>query len=278
MDAGCRLDGGPVDSGSGFPYARSKNSQPTDRSRLKKVLLCIVLIGIAVLGAGTLALYFSLPPVAHLKTQNPKTTALIQQRQKEAQRAGREFKVRQVWVSFDSIPQLLRESVRVAEDARFYEHEGIDYEEIRAALKKDLERGGFMRGASTITQQLAKNLFLSTDRTIVRKLKEFWLARQLEQELPKNRIFHLYLNVIEFGPGVFGVEAAARHFFGKSAGQLNLEEIVRLTAVIPKPLVETPTRTSSWMKWKAGWVLTTLRKTGHISQEQYLQAAGKFKS
>ena len=202
------------------------------------------------LGAGA-RLYFSLPNVSHLKTQNPKTTALIQQRQREAQRAGREFKVRQVWVGFDGIPELLRKSVRVAEDARFYEHEGIDYEEIREALKKDLEQGGWARGASTITQQLAKNLFLSTERSLIRKLKEYLLARQLEQELPKNRIFHLYLNVIEFGPGIFGVEAAARHFFGKSVGQLNLEEIVRLTAVIPKPLVETPTRTSRWLKWKS---------------------------
>jgi monofunctional biosynthetic peptidoglycan transglycosylase len=140
-----------------------------------------------------------------------------------------------------------------------------------------LERGGFVRGASTITQQLAKNLFLSTDRNIVRKLKEFWIARRLEQELSKNRIFHLYLNVIELGPGIFGVEAAARHFFGKSVGQLNLEEIVRLTAVVPKPLVENPTRTSSWMRWRSGWILTTLRKTGHISQEQFLQVSARFK-
>ena len=83
--------------------------------------------------------------------------------------------------------------------------------------------------------------------------------------------------MIEFGPGVFGVEAAARHYFGKGVGQLNLEEIVRLTAVIPKPLVESPTRTSKWLKWKAGWILTTLRKTNHISQDQYLQAAARFK-
>jgi len=111
----------------------------------------------------------------------------------------------------------------------------------------------------------------------VRKLKEFWIARRLEQELSKNRIFHLYLNVIELGPGIFGVEAAARHFFGKSVGQLNLEEIVRLTAVVPKPLVENPARTSSWMRWRAGWILTTLRKTGHISQEQFLQVSARFK-
>ena len=245
---------------------------------MKKFFLFLFLIGTAVLGAGALALFFSLPSVAHLKTENPKTTALIEQRRSEARRAGREFKVRQVWVSFDSIPELLKESVRVAEDARFYEHEGIDYDEISAAIKKDLDRGGFVRGASTITQQLAKNLFLSTDKTLARKLKELWLARQLEKELPKNRIFHLYLNVIEFGPGVFGVEAAAHRFFGKSVGQLNLEEIVRLTAVIPKPLSENPTRNSSWLKWKAGWILTTLRKTGHITPEQFLLTSARFKS
>jgi monofunctional biosynthetic peptidoglycan transglycosylase len=244
---------------------------------LKKVILFICLSAMAVLGAGALALYFSLPSVSHLKTLNPKTTAVIEQRQKEAQRAGREFKVRQVWVSFDGIPDLLRQSVRVAEDARFYEHEGIDYDEISAALEKNLEHGAFVRGASTITQQLAKNLFLSTEKNLIRKLKEFWLARRLEHELSKNRIFHLYLNVIEFGPGVFGVEAAARHYFGKGVGQLNLEEIVRLTAVIPKPLVESPTRTSKWLKWKAGWILVNLRKTNHISQDQYLQAAARFK-
>ena len=150
---------------------------------MKKVILFICLSAMAVLGAGALALYFSLPPVSHLKTLNPKTTAVIEQRQKEAQRAGREFKVRQVWVSFDGIPDLLRQSVRVAEDARFYEHEGIDYDEISAALEKNLEHGAFVRGASTITQQLAKNLFLSTDKNLVRKLKEFWLARRLEHEL-----------------------------------------------------------------------------------------------
>jgi monofunctional biosynthetic peptidoglycan transglycosylase len=243
---------------------------------LKKVLLFTCLIVAAVLGAAGLALYFSLPSVSHLKTQNPKTTALIEQRRHEAQRAGREFKLRQIWVSFEGIPQLLRESVRVSEDARFYEHEGIDYDEISAALKKDFEQGRFVRGASTITQQLAKNLYLSTDKTVGRKLKEFWLARRLEQDLSKTRIFHLYLNVIEFGPGIFGVEAAARHFFGKGVGQLNLEEIVRLTAVIPKPLVESPTRTTRWLKWKAGWILTTLRTTGHITQDQYALVSARF--
>jgi monofunctional biosynthetic peptidoglycan transglycosylase len=182
-----------------------------------------------------------------------------------------------VWIGFDGIPGLLKESVRVAEDARFYDHEGIDYEEISEAIKKNLDQRRWARGASTITQQLAKNLYLSTEKSLVRKLKEYFLALRLEEELSKNRIFHLYLNVIEFGPGIFGVEAAARHYFGKSVGQLSLEDIVRLTAVIPKPLSENPTRNSRWLKWKAGWILSTLRKTGHISAEQYQQTSARFK-
>jgi monofunctional glycosyltransferase len=244
---------------------------------VKKLALIFLLTCLAAGGAGVLYIYLSLPNVSHLKSQNPKATALIEQRQREAQRAGREFKVRQTWVGFDGIPALLKEAVRLAEDARFYEHEGIDYEEMNEAVKKNLEQGRWARGASTITQQLAKNLYLSTEKSLIRKLKEYFLAARLEEELTKNRIFHLYLNVIEFGPGIFGVEAAARHYFGKSVVQLNLEEIVRLTAVIPKPLAESPTRNSRWLKWRAGWLLSTLHKTGRISSDQYHQVAGRFK-
>jgi monofunctional biosynthetic peptidoglycan transglycosylase len=246
-------------------------------SLVKKLIFILPLMVICGIGVGVLYVYLSLPSVSYLKTQNPRTTALIDQRLREAQRAGRELKVRQVWIGFDGIPGLLKESVRVAEDARFYEHEGIDYEEISEAVKKNLGEGRWARGASTITQQLAKNLYLSTEKSLIRKVKEYFLALRLEDELPKNRIFHLYLNVIEFGPGIFGVEAAARHYYSKSVGQLSLEDIVRLTAVIPKPLSENPNRNSRWLKWKAGWILTTLRKTGHISVEQYHQVIGKFK-
>jgi monofunctional biosynthetic peptidoglycan transglycosylase len=244
---------------------------------LKKLVLIIFLAGLAVSGAGVIYIYLSLPNVSHLKSQNPKTTALIEQRQREAQRSGKEFRLRQIWVGFDGIPMLLKEAVRVAEDARFYDHEGIDYEEMSEAVKKNLEHGRWVRGASTITQQLAKNIYLSTEKSLIRKLKEYFLALRLEETLTKNRIFHLYLNVIEFGPGIFGVEAAARHYFGKSVGQLSLEEIVRLTAVIPKPLVESPTRNSRWLKWRAGWLLATLHKAGHISHDQYQQVMGRFK-
>jgi monofunctional biosynthetic peptidoglycan transglycosylase len=244
---------------------------------VRKLILGILLIGLGTACAGALYIYFSLPEVSYLRTRNPKTTALIEQRQGEARQAGREFKIRQVWVGFDAIPELLKEAVRVAEDARFYEHEGIDYAEMSEAVKKNLDQGRWARGASTITQQLAKNLFLSTDKSLIRKLTEFFLALRLEDELTKQRILHLYLNVIEFGPGIFGAEAAARHYFGKSVGQLTLEEIVRLTAVIPKPLSENPTRNSRWLDWRAGWVLSTLRQTGHISADQYQQVSGRLK-
>jgi len=244
---------------------------------LKKFILFIILGGICALTAGVLWVYLSLPNVTYLKSKNPKTTALIDQRLRESHSSGKELKVRQTWVGFDSIPTILKEAVRVAEDARFYEHEGIDYDELREAIQKNIEQWKFARGASTITQQLAKNLFLSTDKSLRRKLEEYFIARRLEAELSKNRIFHLYLNVIEFGPGVFGVEAAARHYFGKSVGQLSLEEVVRLTAVIPKPLTESPTRNSRWLNWRAGWVLSTLRKTGHINAAQYNEVIGRFK-
>jgi monofunctional biosynthetic peptidoglycan transglycosylase len=244
---------------------------------LKKIILFIILAGLGTLAGVVLWVYLSLPNVGYLKSQNPKTTALIDQRLRESRTSAKELKVRQVWVGFDSIPPILKEAVRVSEDARFYEHAGIDYDEVWEAIQTDLERGRFARGASTITQQLAKNLFLSTDKSLRRKLEEYFIAQRLERELSKNRIFHLYLNVIEFGPGVFGVEAAARQYFGKSVGQLSLEQVVRLTAVIPKPLTESPSRNSRWLNARAGWVLSTLRKTGHISAAQYNETIGRFK-
>jgi len=244
---------------------------------LKKFIFLALLLILGLAGGSILYIYLSLPSIGYLRIQKPQTTALIQQRLREAQQAGKVLNIRQIWVGFDGIPALLKESVRVAEDARFYEHEGIDYDEIGEAMKKNLEQGRWARGASTITQQLAKNLFLSTEKSLLRKLKEYFLAKRLENELPKNRIFHMYLNVIELGPGIFGVEAAARHFYGKSVSQLNLDEIVRLTAVIPKPLSESPTRLSRWLKWKARWILSVLRKTEHIGAEQFNQTIGRFK-
>ncbi len=236
-----------------------------------------VVTGVPALFLGGLLLVFlSLPDVGNLMTTNPRTSALMVQRFREAKNSGKDLVIRQQWVPFDAIPGLLKDTIRVTEDAAFYQHRGVDLAELKAALKKNWQKGKYVRGASTITQQLAKNLYLSTDKSVIRKIKEYLIARRLENQLDKKRVFELYLNVIEFGPGVFGVQAAAQTFFNKDVSRLDLEEIVRLTAVIPKPLKETPTRNSSWIKWKAGWILDTLRRYKYIEQKEYQVVRAKF--
>jgi monofunctional glycosyltransferase len=232
--------------------------------------------GICLIVGGTgLFIYLDLPDVTQLKTQNPTTTALMLQRYREA-RNPKDFVIRQQWISFEQIPKLLKDTIRVTEDASFYQHKGLDFTELKLAIKKNWDEGRYVRGASTITQQLAKNLYLSTAKNIFRKIKEYFIAKRIETHLSKNRIFHLYLNLIEFGPGIFGVQAAAHYFFAKDVRQLNLEEIVRLAAVISKPLKENPTRNSRWLKWKAGWILGVLQRSGYISRVSYNAAMKQF--
>jgi monofunctional biosynthetic peptidoglycan transglycosylase len=198
------------------------------------------------------------------------------QRYREAKTAQKRLVIHQQWVAFDEIPQLLKDTIRVTEDAAFYHHRGVDLAELKAAFKKNWQTGKYVRGASTITQQLAKNLYLSTDKSVIRKIKEYLIARRLERQLDKERIFELYLNVIELGPGIFGVQAAADIFFDNEVSRLNLEEMVRLTAVIPKPLKENPLHNSSWVKWKAGWILDTLLRYEYIDPVEYQMVKDKF--
>jgi monofunctional glycosyltransferase len=221
--------------------------------------------------------YLGLPDVSDLKTRNPRTTALMVQRYREAKEADEPFRKQQQWIDFETIPKLLRETVRISEDAAFYQHKGIDFDELKEAIKKNWQKGEYARGASTITQQLAKNLYLSTNKNFLRKIKEFLIAMRLENNLSKDRIFSIYLNVIEWGPGIFGVEAASQHYFHKSVGQLNLEEIVRLVAVIPQPLKTNPTEDSDWLKWKARWILDALRRYAYIDQTEYQAVYDRFK-
>ena len=155
-------------------------------------------------------LYVTLPDVRTLRTSNPTRTAFMDLRDREA-RAKREVpRHAQRWVSYANISPQLKRAVLVAEDSAFWQHDGIDYEQLKESIEVNLERGEFVRGASTITQQLAKNLYLSPSKNPVRKLQEFVIARRLETELSKQRILELYLNLIEWGDGIWGAEAAAR--------------------------------------------------------------------
>ena len=197
-----------------------------------------VIAAIAAFGFGYLAfLYLSLPDVRDLRTKNPASTAFMDLRVREARAEGRDLRYEHRPVPYDRISPHLKRAVLVAEDAGFWGHQGIDLEEIKKSLETDWERGVFMRGASTITQQLAKNLYLSPTRNPLRKLTELFITRRLEHELSKTRIFELYLNNIEWGDGIWGAEAAAQHYFGVPASAVAPDQAALMAGAIINPRV-----------------------------------------
>jgi monofunctional biosynthetic peptidoglycan transglycosylase len=211
--------------------------------KLKKAPILRGLIAAAAVVFAVVAyVYLTLPDVRVLATKNPTSTAFMQLRQAEAEREGRKLRHRHQWVRYSRISKNLQRAVLVAEDSRFFEHDGVDLEEIKKSIEINLERGGAIRGASTITQQLAKNLYLSPSKDPLRKLKELIIARRLEAALPKARILEIYLNVIEWGDGIWGAEAAARTYFGVPASGLTREQAALLAGAIINPRVLNPAR------------------------------------
>jgi monofunctional biosynthetic peptidoglycan transglycosylase len=184
--------------------------------------------------------YLTLPDVRPLATSNPASTAFMELREREAARAGRPVKRVHRWVPYSRISMNLRRAVLAAEDSAFFDHEGIDVAEIRKSIQTSIERGSSLRGASTITQQLAKNLYLSPSRDPLRKVRELMITWRLEAALSKARIFEIYLNVIEWGDLVWGAEAAARTYFGVPASALSREQAALLAAAIINPRVYSP--------------------------------------
>jgi monofunctional glycosyltransferase len=208
-----------------------------------KRLLIRASLAAAALGFAVLAyVYLTLPDVRVLASTNPKTTAFMELRAAEAAREGHRVRHVQDWVRYTRIAPPLKRAVLVAEDAAFWDHEGIDMEQIRESMRVNWEQGRAIRGASTITQQLAKNLYLSPSRNPLRKLREVIIARRLEAALPKARIFEIYLNVIEWGDGIWGAEAAARTYYGVPAAALNAEQAAMLAAAIINPRALNPAR------------------------------------
>jgi monofunctional biosynthetic peptidoglycan transglycosylase len=185
-------------------------------------------------------IYLSLPDVRGLRTTNPASSAFIDLRAREARARGDEPRRIQRWVSYARISQNLKRAVLVTEDSAFWKHDGIDYDQLRESMETNIERMEFARGGSTITQQLAKNLYLSPSKNPIRKLRELLIARRLETELTKQRILEIYLNVIEWGDGIYGAEAAARTYFRKSAADLGPQEAALLAAAISNPHVLNP--------------------------------------
>jgi monofunctional glycosyltransferase len=195
-----------------------------------------VAVGFAVLAYA----YLTLPDVRPLKTSNPPTTEFIELRAAEARAKGEAPRRVQRWIGYRRVSPHLTRAVLVAEDDLFWQHEGLDVDQLRESLALDWARGRFTRGGSTITQQLAKNLYLSPSKSPIRKLRELLIARRLEAELEKARILELYLNVIEWGDGVWGADAAARTYFGVGASDVSPSQAALLAAAIVNPRVLNP--------------------------------------
>jgi monofunctional glycosyltransferase len=214
-----------------------------------------VIASLAFLLVFLFAIYATLPDVRPLSRHNPETTAFIELRAREAAARGQQAKRLQRWVPYARISPHLTTAVRVTEDSAFFQHEGIDLEELKKSMETNFDRMRWVRGGSTITQQLAKNLYLSPSKDPLRKFRELLIARHLEVALTKQRIFELYLNVIEWGDGIYGADAAARAYFGLSAGGLSPEQSALLAGAIANPRLMSPARPSRRLRARQRMIL-----------------------
>ncbi|MFN8586343.1 MAG: monofunctional biosynthetic peptidoglycan transglycosylase [Candidatus Eisenbacteria bacterium] len=249
------------------PRRRSRNSGCLGRLAVAAVLLLAALFAWAAADVARL-------DVASLARENPERTSLMRQREREAAAKGVRYAIRHRWVPYESISPHLRRAVLIAEDDAFFSHDGLDWNEIKASARKDLQTGRIARGGSTITQQLAKNLWLGTERTPLRKFKELLLALRLERELSKRRIFELYLNSIEWGDGVFGAEAAARRWYGTSASQLSARQSVRLAAVIINPRRYSPVEPPRRIERRVRMIASRMKRRGELSEAGWREVLG----
>jgi monofunctional glycosyltransferase len=231
------------------------------------IAACVALVALSAVRAG-------LYDVDRLAREVPRRTALMRARAVAAERAGRAWSPHQVWVPYERISPLLRRAVLTAEDDAFYQHGGLDWNELKAAARRDLEERRAVRGGSTITQQLAKNLYLGDQRTLTRKLTEVFLALRMERALSKHRIFELYLNLIEWGDGVFGAEAAARHYFGVPAAALSPRQAALLAAVIINPRRYSALAPSRRIERRVRMIAGRMHRRGALDDAQYAQALG----
>ncbi|MBI4684348.1 MAG: monofunctional biosynthetic peptidoglycan transglycosylase [Nitrospirae bacterium] len=228
--------------------------------------LFLVLIFAMVMCTG---FYFVYPNVPKLKKENPARTSFMEFREKEWQEQGKKIKMRQNWVPLSRISPYLIKAVLIAEDDKFYQHEGFDFEAIQKAFEKDLKQKKFKFGGSTISQQLAKNLYLSPSKNPLRKLKEAILTWRIEKTLSKKRILELYLNVAEWGEGIFGIDAASFHYYGKPASELGPEEAARLASVLPNPRKYNPVGTSRYVEKRSRLIYDIMVRRGIVTDEEY---------
>ena len=224
----------------------------------------------AVVAAAAASFVLTLPDVSRLRRLTPRTTAFIEQRRARLRKEGRSDRVDRFVVPLREISPAMRRATILTEDENFYLHNGVDWAATKLALETDLGQGRIRIGGSTITQQLAKNLYLSPSRNPWRKLREMAIAAKMEWSLPKNRILELYLNSIEWGERTYGVEAAARHYFGHSAATLSMRESATLAAMIASPRLFDPRKHPRRLERRTARILLLLERVqipGVFSQD-----------
>ncbi len=249
------------------------------KKKKKRTFLKVTIILLAFFVSGAIAyIYFSLPDIESLKKQNPKKTAFMKYREREWKRQGKKYRIQQKWVPISQISPYLIKAVLIAEDDKFWRHEGFDYEAMQKAMEKDIKAGKFKAGGSTISQQLAKNLYLSPSKNPMRKIEEAVITWRMEKILSKKRILELYINVAEWGDtGIFGIEAAAGHYYGKSASDLTPEESARLASVLPNPRKYNPAGDSKYVVSRSNLIYSIMIKRGIVvpQYEEVLENGSK---
>jgi monofunctional biosynthetic peptidoglycan transglycosylase len=225
---------------------------------------------LALLVAAAAWLWWGMPArgeVAALARENPSRTSVMRQREEEARRGGRAPRTTQSWVPMGRISRHLVHAVLSSEDQKFFGHEGVDWDAIKESVEVNRAQRRFARGGSTITQQLAKNLFFTTHKSLVRKGQELLVARWLEEDLSKRRILELYLNVIEWGPGLYGCQAAALRYYGKACADLGPQEAAGLAAMIPNPRRINPAANPARHARAQRRVLWLMANAGYLSRQ-----------
>lgn len=233
---------------------------------MKKLIKIFIFMMISALFL-SVGVYFVYPDVSKLKKTTPPKTAFMEYREEEWHNQGKKKKIVQRWVPLGKISPYVIKAVIIAEDDKFWTHEGFDYDAIQKAIEKDIKKKKFAFGGSTISQQLAKNLYLTPSKNPVRKIKEAILTWRMERNLSKKRIIELYLNVAEWGDGLFGIGAAAQSYFGKPASELTAKEAARLAAVLPNPRKFNPTGSSKFVENRSERIYQIMVRRGIVIEE-----------
>ena len=230
---------------------------------MKRLAIASLIILIFVIAADIL-ICFVYPDVGQLAHDHPDKTAFMRYRERQWIKEGRDMHITKKWVPLRKVSPYIIKAVLIGEDDKFWHHDGFDYAGIERALKTDIKERKLAAGGSTISQQLAKNLYLSPSKNPIRKIKEAIYTWRIEKSLTKRRIVELYLNSAEWGDGIFGIEAASRHYYGKHARNLSAREAARLAAVLPNPIRFDPTGNQSYVRNRSRHIYRIMLRRGIV--------------